>query len=57
MEKALNIKTFPQSYVISLCGVVVRCSHVGPKVPGSSFTQLFFSFFLSSPLFLCCCFL
>ena len=57
MEKALDIKTFPQSYVISLCGVVVRCSHVEPKVPGSSFTQLFFSFFLFPPPFLGCCFL
>ena len=40
--KGIKLKTFPQSYLISLCGVVVRCSRVKPKVPGSSFTQLFF---------------
>ena len=28
--------TFPSSHVISLCGVVVMRSRVGPKVPGSS---------------------
>ena len=37
--------SFP-NYVISLCGVVVRCSRVEPMVPGSSPTELFFSFFL-----------
>ena len=45
--KRRQIKTFPQGYIISLCGVlVVRCSRVKPKVPGSSLTQLIVSFFL-----------
>ena len=50
MEKALRFKkTFPQGYVISLCGVVVRCSRVEPNVPGSSVGNSFFpSFFFSS---------
>ena len=34
------------NYVISLCGVVVRCSCVEPMVPGSNPTELFFSSFL-----------
>ena len=43
MEKALRFKkTFPQGYVISLCGVVVRCSRVEPNVPGSSVGNSFF---------------
>ena len=48
MEKAL-----PLSYVFSLCGVVVKCSPVGPKVPGSSPTQLSFfpSFFFGFSVF------
>ena len=41
-----KIKDFSQNYVISLCGVVVRCSRVEPMVQGSSPTELFFSFFL-----------
>ena len=49
--KAIKLKTFPQGYVISLCGIVVSCSLVELKVPGSSPTQLFFSFFLFFPLF------
>ena len=39
------------NYVISLCGVVVRCSRVEPMVPGSSPTELFFSFFLFFSVF------
>ena len=46
--KGIKLKTFPQGNVISLCSVVVRCSRVGPKVPGSRPTQLFFFFLLSS---------
>ena len=38
------IKDFSQDYVISLCGVVVRCSRVEPMVSGSSLTVLFFFF-------------
>ena len=34
--KDIKLKTFPQAYLISLCGVVVRNSCVWPKVPGSS---------------------
>ena len=34
--KAIKLKTFPQGYVISVCGVVVSCSLVELKVPGSS---------------------
>ena len=51
------IKDFSYVYVVSLCGVVVRCSRVEPMVPGSSPTELFFSFFLLFSVFLCCCFL
>ena len=36
MERAIKLKTFPQVYVISRCGVVVRCSLVEPKVLVSS---------------------
>ena len=43
--KGIKLKTFPEGYVISLCGVVVRCSHVEPKVSGSSFPFPFFSCF------------
>ena len=50
--KDIKLKTFPHGYVISLCGVVVRCSRVDHKVPGSSPTQFFFSFFLFSPFLL-----
>ena len=39
------------NYVISLCGVVVRCSRVEPMVPGSSPSELFFSFFLFFSVF------
>ena len=42
--------TFPEDYVISLCGVVVRCSRVESNVPGSSPTEFviptFFLFFV-----------
>ena len=34
-------KTFTTDYVISHCGVVVRCNRVESKVPGSSPTELF----------------
>ena len=40
------MKDFSQNYVISLCGVVVRCSRVEPMASVSSPTVLFFSFFL-----------
>ena len=40
--KGIKLKTFAPSYVISFPGVVVRCSRVQPKEPGSSPTQLFF---------------
>ena len=46
-----KIKDFSQNYVISLCGVVVRCSRVEPMVQGSSPTELFFSFFLFFSVF------
>ena len=52
-EKELN-KDCSQNYVISLCGVVVRCNHVEPMVPGSSPTKLFFSFFLFFSVFFFC---
>ena len=35
-RKSHEIKDFSRNYVISLCGVVVRCSRVEPMVPGSS---------------------
>ena len=54
MEKA---KDFSQNYVISFCGVVVRCSRVEPMVLGSTPTKFFFSFFLFFFRFLCYCFL
>ena len=31
----IKLQPFPQGNVISLCGVVVRCSRVELKVPGS----------------------
>ena len=34
--KGIKSKTFPQCYVISLSGVVVRCSRAEPKVLGSN---------------------
>ena len=45
-RKRNKIKDFSQCDVISLGGVVVRCRRVEPMVPGSSPTELFFSFFL-----------
>ena len=45
------MKDFSPNYVISLCGVVVRCSRVKPMRPGSSPTELFFSFFLFFSVF------
>ena len=45
-RKRNYIKDFSEHDVISLGGVVVRCSRVEPMVPGSSPTVLFFSFFL-----------
>ena len=44
MEK--EWKTFPYDSVVSLRGVVVRCSRVEPKVQGSSLTDFFTLFFL-----------
>ena len=46
MEKGLNQRLFP-----IFCGVVVRCSRVEPRVPGSSPIDLFFSFFLFFSVF------
>ena len=50
-RKRNQIKDFSQSYVISFCGVVVRCSRVEPMVPDSSPSELFFPFFLSFSVF------
>ena len=50
-RKRNKIKDFSQNYVSSPCGVVVKCSRVEPMVPGSSPTELFFSFFLFCFLF------
>ena len=44
--------TFLKDYVISPCGVVVRCSRVESKVAGSSPTELFLPTFFFFP-FLC----
>ena len=44
-EKGIKLKAFPQGYVISLCGVVVRYNRVEPRVPGQSFTQYVIFFF------------
>ena len=49
--KRNKIKTFPKNYVISLCGVVVRCSRVEPKVQGSSPTEVFIRSFFFFPFF------
>ena len=49
--KGIKSKTFPQGFLISLSGVVVRCSRVEPKVPGSSPTQFFFPSFFFFPFF------
>ena len=49
-RKSHEIKDFSRNYVISLCGVVVRCSRVEPKVLGSRPTEFFFSF-LFFPVF------
>ena len=43
--------TFSEDYVISLRGVVVRCSRVESKVPGSSPTELFIPSFFFFPVF------
>ena len=44
--KRNKVKDFPDDYVICLCGVVVMCSRVESKVPGSNPTELFIpSFF------------
>ena len=50
-------KTFTTDYVISHCGVVVRCSCVESKVPGSSPTELFLFLLSFFSVSLCCCFL
>ena len=42
--------------LFSLCGVVVKCSRLESKVPGSNPTELYSYSFFFSP-FLCCCFL
>ena len=48
MEKE-KIKTFLKNYVISLSGVVVRCSCVESKVQGSSPTVFYIPSFLFFP--------
>ena len=45
------ISSFPRDYVISLCGVVVKCSRVESKVPRSNPTMLFIPSFFFSPFF------
>ena len=48
-RKGIKLRTFPQVYALSLCGIVVRCGRYEPRVPGSSPTQLLFpSFFFFS---------
>ena len=42
LGKGIKLKTFPPRCVINLCGAVVSCCRVQPKVLGSSPTQLFF---------------
>ena len=37
--KRNKMKDFSSNYVITLCGVVVRCSRVEPKMQGSSPTE------------------
>ena len=47
-NKIIKSRLFLQNYVISLCGVVVRCSCVEPKVQCSNPTEFFIpSFFFS----------
>ena len=57
--KRNKMKDFYQTsdYVISHCGVVVRCSCVESKVPGSSPTELFLFLLSFFSVSLCCCFL
>ena len=50
-RKSNYIKDFSQHEVISLGGVVVRCSRVESMVPGSSPPEFFFSFFLFFSVF------
>ena len=45
------MKHFSQNYVISLCGVVVRCSRIESKVPGSCPTELYIPNFFFFPFF------
>ena len=52
--KGIKWKTFPEDYVFSLCGVVVRCSRVESKVRVLPNYLFLLSFFFR---FLCCCFL
>ena len=47
----MKLKIFPNGYVISLCGVVVRCSRVEPKVHGSSPTDFYIPSFFFFPFF------
>ena len=45
--EGIQLKTFPQEYVISFSAVVVKCRRVEPKVWGSSRTSILLnSFFL-----------
>ena len=56
--KSNKVKDFSQTLHNQplLCGVVVRCSRVEPKLQGSSPTEFYIpSFFFFR--FLCCCFL
>ena len=52
--KGIKWKTFPDNFVISLCGVVVRCSRVKSEVPGSSPTEFFIPAFCFFPFFVNC---
>ena len=45
------MKTFLNDYVISLCGVVDRCSRVEPKVRGSSPSEFYIPSFFFFPFF------
>ena len=50
-NKMMKSRLFLQNYVISLCGVVVRCSRVGPKVQCSNPTEFFIPSFFFFPFF------
>ena len=49
--RGIKRKTFPEYYVISLCGAEVRCSRVAPKVQGSSPNESLFLLSFFFPFF------